>query len=634
MHCLNKKNTIQKRAVKNPTFHNLNNLEVAEISLSQSVELDKVCFLSGSLTNSVHDSFNLLNSFKRCNIPSTMNHYSNILSTDEDIANSFNDFFISTFNDKTYDSNISTHTSDIAVEDLFDTLSVKSIFNTINAAEPSSAIVYDNFPSPLLKLCPNLFASLLFTLFSCIILTSTFPDQWKTAFVKPLHKQNSKMDIANYRPRSLLPKISIIFEKILYNFLYDRVKCKITPCQFGFQSKKSSVLQLIDFLKTVRNSNSPLLFSIYMDYVKAFDRVPFNILLSKLHKIGLDDNFVALIRSYLFGRRQIVIIRNQPSQPLKVKSGVPQGSVLGPLLFLLFINDMPSIFIDSIPWLFADDLNLLFQSLNFHDDLARLHSWNIANGMLANSAKSKSLVFCGTVLATINNERIENVNSHKDLGVYFQSDLKWTTHLKFKLSNALKAFHFLRNTVRWSTPSRVKLSLYSSTVLSIILYGSPVWLASFTFLKELESFQKKCFKWIFGSKLPYCDYLVKFRVLPICLLIELRTVSIFLDILDNKYNFDLSKFIVLQNLKSTSRRKMTNPLKVKTASHLQENSFFVRAVNSFNFLYRHGIINFNDTTNKRKVKKYLLSKQFIPELRCTYYLCCYCNVCKPCFSLS
>ena len=143
------------------------------------------------------------------------------------------------------------------------------------------------------------------------------------------------------------------------------------------------------------------------------------------------------------------------------------------------------------------------------------------------------------------------------------------------------------------------------------MYGSPVWLASFTFLKELESFQKKCFKWIFGSKLPYCDYLVKFSVLPICLLIELRTVSLFLDILDNKYNFDPSKFIVFQNLKSTSRRKMTNPLKVKTASHLQENSFFVRAVNSFNFLYRHGIINFNDTTNKRKVKKYLLSKQFI-----------------------
>ena len=142
------------------------------------------------------------------------------------------------------------------------------------------------------------------------------------------------------------------------------------------------------------------------------------------------------------------------------------------------------------------------------------------------------------------------------------------------------------------------------------MYGSPVWLASFTFLKELESFQKKCFKWIFGSKLPYCDYLVKFSVLPICLSIELRTVSLFLDILDNKYNFDPSKFIVFQNLKSTSRRKMTNPLKVKTASHLQENSFFVRAVNSFNFLYRHGIINFNDTTNEKLKNIYFLSNSF------------------------
>ena len=241
----------------------MNNLEAAEMSLSQSVELDKVCFLSGSQTSSVHDSFNLLNSFKRCNIPTTMIHFSNTLSTDEDIANSFNEFFISTFNDKTYDSNISTHTSVIALEDLFDTLSVKCIFNTINAAKPSSAILYDNFPSSLLKLCPNLFASLLFTLFSCIILTLTFPDHWKTAFVRPLHKQNSKMDIANYRPISLLPKISIIFEKILYNFLYDRVKCKITPCQFGFQSKKSSVLQLIDFVETKKFKLALVIFNLY-----------------------------------------------------------------------------------------------------------------------------------------------------------------------------------------------------------------------------------------------------------------------------------------------------------------------------------------------------------------------------------
>ena len=348
---------------------------------------------------------------------------------------------------------------------------------------------------------------------------------------------------------------------------------KTLPANLVSSLKRVQYYNWLILLETVRNSNSPLLFSIYMDSVKAFNRVPFNILLSELHKIGLDDNFVALIRSYFFGRRQIVIIRNQSSQPLKVKSGVPQGSVLGPLLFLLSINDMPSIFIDSIPWLFADDLKLFFQSLNFHDDLARLHSWNIAIGMLANSAKSKSLVFCGTVLVTINNEPIENVKSHKDLEVYFQSDLKWTTHLKFKLANALKAFHFLRNTAPWSTPSRVKLSLYSSTVLSIIMYGSPVWLASFTFVKELESFQKKCFKWIYGSKHPYCDYLVKFSVLPVCLLIELRTVSLFLDILDNQYNSDPSKFIVFQNLKSTSRRKMTNPLKVKTASYVQEIHF-------------------------------------------------------------
>ena len=109
----------------------------------------------------------------------------------------------------------------------------------------------------------------------------------------------------------------------------------------------------------------------------------------------------------------MVNVRDQLSTPIEVISGVPQGSVLGPLLSVIFINDMPSIFLDAIPWLYADDLELLFHSIIYQDDLTRLHLWNISNEMLANRTKTKCLVFRGNVSIVFNNETLENVDYQK-----------------------------------------------------------------------------------------------------------------------------------------------------------------------------------------------------------------------------
>ena len=133
--------------------------------------------------------------------------------------------------------------------------------------------------------------------------------------------------------------------------------------------------------------------------------------------------------------------------------------------FSFFINDLPSIFLDSIPWLFADDLKLLFNSLNFHVDLARLSNWNIMNGMIANQIKTKCLPLAGKLVVYLNSPQpLEKVQLHKDLGNFIAGDLECPNHVEIQLAKARKAFYSLKYRIPFNTPSETKLNLYSSFV--------------------------------------------------------------------------------------------------------------------------------------------------------------------------
>ena len=214
---------------------------------------------------------------------------------------------------------------------------------------------------------------------------------------------------------------------------------KIHPKQFGFQSIKNSVLQLKDYLEYAHRMKTLVTFTVFLDNEKAFDKVHYTIPLGKLRKFGLDESFLELLSSYLKDRNQNVKIDNHVSDSLNIASGVPQGSVLGPF-FILFINDLPSIFLDCIPWLFADGLKLLFNSLNFHIDLARLSIWNVSNGMIGNSCKTKCLPFAGKPAVLLNaSESLEIVK----LGIFIVSALKWPSHVQIQLNKTRKVFSLL-----------------------------------------------------------------------------------------------------------------------------------------------------------------------------------------------
>ena len=321
---LNIKETAQRKYIRNPPARNLLMLEQAKEDFSMSVELDKICFFSGSFTQNTSDVFSPLNSLKIQCLPSSMKYNSTRLTIDLDIANSFNEYFSSS-NSQTYPSSAPLCPCDIFLEDIFDTMTIENIYRKILAMKSAGTVLFDNLPPPLVKLCPELFAHLLFILFSAIIHTLVYPDIWKTAFIRPLHKSDSKTDITNYRPISLLPKFSLIFGKNMFDFLFNKIKHRITPRQHGFQSRKSAVLQLIDFIETARLKNAPKLCTVYLDYAKAFDKVPFEVLLRKLRLFGLDENFLHLIISYLSDRQQTV----SPTASTKWRTS---GFCLGPFV--------------------------------------------------------------------------------------------------------------------------------------------------------------------------------------------------------------------------------------------------------------------------------------------------------------
>ena len=195
-------------------------------------------------------------------------------------------------------------------------------------------------------------------LFNMCLERGVFPDKWKDVNMVPIHKSESKAVVLNYRGISLLDVLSKVMEKQVHNKLFNSVKLHINKWQYGFLPGRSTVSQLIqvvhEYAKALKKKQQVDV--IYLDFAKAFDKVPHNKLLYKLESFGIRGNLLNWFRSYLLGRRHRVVINGKVSDYLPVTSGVPQGSVLGPLLFLIYINDMPNCISreTSLP-LFADD---------------------------------------------------------------------------------------------------------------------------------------------------------------------------------------------------------------------------------------------------------------------------------------
>ena len=371
-----------------------------------------------------------------------------------------------------------------------------------------------------------------------------FPDILKIANVIPLYKKEDPMIFSNYRPVSLLCSLSKVIEKIMYNRVISFLNENdvLFKYQFGFRKSHSTYLALTvlmdKLIKSLENGNYVV--GVFLDFTKAFDTVDHKILLAKLCHYGIRGSALDWFSSYLTNRKQFVTYNNERSELMNINCGVPQGSILGPLLFLIYINDLANVRKFTMPIFFADDSNLFQdgESLNeieniLNEELNEIVKWLKVNKLTLNVDKTQCMLFtrkkCNTKLSIkIENSFITQVTKTKFLGIIIDEKLNWKDHILYISNKISKATGVIIKARMLG--KKALLSLYYSLVYPYLTYCCQVWGATYLYnIEILNKLQKKAIRIICSqSKYAHTEPLYK----------ELKILDV-----KNIYNYLVGQFI-------------------------------------------------------------------------------------------
>ena len=488
----------------------------------------------------------------------------------------------------------------------------KGVEKLLTSLDPSKACGPDNLsPRVLKELAPDI-APAVTRIFNVSYSTGKVPDDWRHANVVPAYKKGKKTLPVNYRPISLTCVLCKLFEHCVTKHIMQHCEKHniLYPLQHGFRSQLSCETQLVEFIHdiTTNSKNGHQTDVLVMDFSKAFDKVGHKRLMKKLSQYGINGPTATWITNYLAGRTQTVVLDGETSSTAPVTSGVPQGSVLGPCLFLLYINDLAES-LESTVRLFADDTIAYLAIKNPGDasalqrDLDKLAAWEEKWQMEFHPDKCEVLRINkkhkeNTINASYNlrGHTLKVVSEAKYLGVTISGDLRWNTHITKITNKANSTLGALRRNVRVSS-KKIKETAYKTLVRPQLEYCSPLWDPATGVMKnKLEQVQRRSVRWVY-NKYQYGPRHPNAKT-PTEMMRELEWVS-----LETRRRWAKLVLVykMLNNLVNMSYRSLLipypyhtanmplgsiTPLHIPAAPNYYNNSFFPSAVEEWNCMLR------------------------------------------------
>ena len=494
-------------------------------------------------------------------ITTLMNAEKKLVTDSKDLANILQTQFCSVFSDPNCPDKSMPEFAlpPITTEDTEIVLSPELIEEAISDIKLDSAPGPDGIPSVLLKRCASSLSVPIHLLWSESMLLGIVPSFYKTGYVTPLFKKGSRCDATNYRPVTLTSHVVKVYERVVRKHMvrYLDANNMLSDKQHGFRSNRSCLTQMLEHFDSIFEglTQGKDTDSIYLDFAKAFDKVDMDLLLQKLKRYGFQKRLIDWIQSFLTNREQVVVVNGVHSNSAKVLSGVPQGSVLGPLFFLLFINDLEEVVKASKVSFFADDTRVSKQIGCFEDclllqtDLYSILEWAQRNNMKLHEQKFELLnhlhnrkshstelpFYEETLFYKVSDEdTLYPVEHVRDLGVAVTSDLSWSRHISNMVTKA-------RSTLAWvfsvfKTRDRtVMITLYKSLVRSLVEYCCPLWdPVKVTEIQLLEGVQRTFTSRIGGLKdLNYWERLTLLNLMSLQRRRERYTILMMWKILHN-----------------------------------------------------------------------------------------------------